>query len=153
MVGTHTMAVMVTWTCESKNGITTQQIGGWWILTFLSPHLQRQKELWGNDGSTSDSDGWRAISSLMGCGNFVATGRNLTIFLMATALDGLVEVFGAGSWPRGDGWEAMMGSRQRKFHGQRLFMICDGRCYRDFFLVLLACPWYGNDVVPWPPIK
>jgi hypothetical protein len=34
----------------------------------------------------------------------------------------------------------LMGTRQRKSHGQRLFMIRDGECDRDFFLVLLACP-------------
>jgi hypothetical protein len=46
---------------------------------------------------------------MAGCGNYVASGRNLTIFLMAMVLDGLVEVFDRvwcrkltlGRWLRG----------------------------------------------------
>jgi hypothetical protein len=34
--------------------------------------------------------------------------------------------------------ESTMGASQQKSHGQRLFMICDGKCDRDFFLVLLV---------------
>ena len=34
------------------------------------------------------------MANVIKIGNFVATGRNLTVFLMVTVFDGLVEVFG-----------------------------------------------------------
>ena len=102
------------------------------------PHLQRHKELGGKVGSTSDGRDSETILLVMRWGNWAAALRILCCFMVVVVVDGFIEVPGwlwvRKSWPPGDDWGWMAEIPWSK-------IVCDDKCDRDFFLVLLACPW------------